>query len=49
MPLTIAGVARTAIVRPVVALSGNRRQILLSGLSIRVLPRDTIFRGTLEP
>ena len=46
--VTIAGVARSAIVRPIVAVSGNRRQILLNGLSIRVLPRDTIFRGTIE-
>jgi hypothetical protein len=49
MPLTIAGVARSAIVRPVVTVSANRRQILLSGLSVHVLPADTIFRESLDP
>lgn len=48
MPLTMAGKARRAIVRPVVAVSGDRRRILLSGLSVHVLPQDTIFRGSLD-
>lgn len=48
MPLTLGGVARTAIVRPVVTLSANRRQVVLNGLSVRVLPHDTIFRDTLD-
>jgi hypothetical protein len=30
-------------------VSGNRRQVLLSGISVHVLPIDTIFRGSLDP
>jgi hypothetical protein len=43
--VTVGGAARTALVQPAVALSADRRQILLKGLRVRVLPRDTIFLG----
>lgn len=46
--VTIAGALRSARVQPVVALSADRRQVLLTGLQIRVLPSDTIFRGSFE-
>lgn len=48
LPATAAGTPRTAIVQPVVALSADRRRVLLSGLHVLVLPDDTLFRAGFE-
>ncbi|QBB72327.1 hypothetical protein ELE36_19215 [Pseudolysobacter antarcticus] len=45
LPVDIAGVARMALVRPVVERSEDKHQVLLSGIWVQVLPIDTIFRA----